>query len=136
MTDQVSLKEAYGGLACPAPPHAASTCPPRMSDGRAFTSYRQQCHSTATVNAASGRALSSNELRAFYTRNATRIIEQNRRAAQQHMGCSTCFDLDCSGTMLPELTVQEQGPRTAAFPTRDPAGLGMGRAAALSGPRK
>jgi hypothetical protein len=120
-----SLREAYGR--CAAPKQVASTCPPRMSDGRSFTSYRQQCHFLAMANAGNGAPLSSNQLRKYYTDNAERIMEQNRAAASQTMGCQTCFDLDCSGTMLPEHSVQVQTKRTASFPVQDKGGLGLGR---------
>lgn len=119
-----SLEEAY---ACSAPKQQASTCPPRMSDGRSFTSYRQHCYFTAAVNAERGAPMSSNELRKFYTHNAEKIMSENRQSAAQTMGCKTCFDLDCSGTMLPEQSRQVQGKRVATFAADDPDGLGMGR---------
>ena len=119
------LKEAYGS--CSAPKQVASTCPPRMSDGRSFTSYRQHCHFQAMANAGAGRPLNSNQLRKFFTQNAEKIMEDNRAAASQTMGCKTCFDLDCSGTMLPEKMMQVQTKRTVSFPVAEPMGLGMGR---------
>lgn len=120
-----ALEEAYGK--CSAPKQNASTCPPRMSDGRSFTSYRQHCYFTAAANASNGAPMSSNQLRKFFTDNAERLMEDNRKAASQTMGCRTCFDLDCSGTMLPEQSRQVQGKRIAEFATEYPGGLGMGR---------
>ena len=125
-----TLEEAYGR--CAGPKQIASTCPPRMSDGRAFTSYRQHCHFLAMANTGNGRPMSSNELRKFYTTKAEKIMEQNRAAAAQTMGCGTCFDLDCSGTMLPEQSRQVQTKRTATFPVENADGLGMGRAGMLA----
>ena len=112
---------------CSAPKQVASTCPPRMSDGRAFTSYRQHCYYTEMADAGYGGPMTSNQLRKFFTTNAENIMKQNRAAAAQAMGCSSCFDLDCSGTMLPELSTQVQNRRTASFPVTDPSGLGLGR---------
>ena len=120
-----SLQEAYGR--CAAPKQVASTCPPRMSDGRSFTSYRQHCHLQSMANASAGAPLNSNQLRKFLSTNAEKIMEDNRRAASQTMGCKTCFDLDCSGTMLPEHSIQVQTKRTAGFAIDDVDGLGMGR---------
>ncbi len=120
-----ALEEAYGQ--CSAPKQLASTCPPRMSDGRSFTSYRQHCYQTAVANAESGAPMSSNQLRRYFTVNAEKIMEDNRRAASQTMGCKTCFDLDCSGTMLPEHSRQLQGKRVPEFRIEEPRGLGMGR---------
>ncbi len=71
--------------------------------------------------------MSSNQLRRYFTVNAEKIMEDNRRAASQTMGCKTCFDLDCSGTMLPEHSRQLQGKRVPEFRIEEPRGLGMGR---------
>lgn len=120
-----ALEEVYG--ACAAPKQAASTCPPRMSDGRSFTSYRQHCYFTAAANAAAGAPMTSNQLRHWFTENAEKIMQDNARSAAQTMGCQTCFDLDCSGTMLPEHSTQVQGKRVASFPVNDAQGLGLGR---------
>jgi hypothetical protein len=98
-----------------------------MSDGRSFTSYRQHCHLQSMANASVGGALNSNQLRKFLSNNAEKIMEDNRRAASQTMGCKTCFDLDCSGTMLPEQSIQVQTKRTAGFVLDAPDGMGMGR---------
>lgn len=123
------LSEAFDmGNTCAPPAHAATTCPPRMSDGRAFTDYRQTCALTSEVNQTSGAPMSSNQMRAFFTQNAERIMDKNRAAAQRVMGCSDCYSLDCSGTMLPELSTQISGTRTVSFPVTEPMGLGLGRA--------
>ena len=123
------LVDAFGPEGTCAPPaHAATTCPPRMSDGRAFTDYRQTCALTAEVNRNAGASMSSNQMRAYFTTNAERIMDNSRAAAQRVMGCSDCFSLDCTGTMLPELSTQISGTRTVAFPVTEPMGLGLGRA--------
>ena len=116
------------GMTCSAPAHKATKCPPRMSDGRNFTDYRQTCAITSSINATVGRPLTSNEMRAFLTKHASDIMNQNLSAAQRTMGCEgTCYSLDCSGTMLPEQTMQHCGKRTCSFPTSEPMGLGLGR---------
>ena len=123
----MSYIEQRANFTCAPPAQAATTCPPRMSDGRAFTDYRQTCALTAEVDSNGVTPMSSNQMRAFFINNATKIMQGNREAAQRVMGCSDCYSLDCSGTMLPELSMQISGKRTVTFPVNDPMGLGVGR---------
>lgn len=108
-------------------------CPPRMSDGRNFTQYADRCAiSSAWRGGNAGSAttpMASNETRLHLIRNADKIMQQNRDAAERNNRCGSCFGLNESGTMLPELEMQICNKRTCSFPLNDNMGLGMGRKA-------
>jgi hypothetical protein len=71
--------------------------------------------------------MSSNESRIFLINNAEEIMRGNRDAAERNNNCGSCFGLNESGTMLPELEMQICNKRTCKFPMSDNQGLGMGR---------
>jgi len=103
-------------------------CPPRMSDGRSFTQYADRCSiSDAWRNSKSNAPLSSNESRMYLINNAEKIMQGNRDAAERNNNCGSCFGLNESGTMLPELEMQICNKRTCKFPMSDNRGLGLGR---------
>ncbi len=108
--------------------NAALNCPPRMSDGRSFTNYANRCSiSDVWRGKTTNMQMSSNDARKYLIANATSIMESNRDTAERNNNCGSCFGLNESGTMLPELEMQICNKRTCAFPINDNMGLGLGR---------
>lgn len=95
-------------------------CPPRMSDGRHYTSYNPRCY---TNFFALPEPLSSYDYRMYLTANAEKIIEANRAEAQKLNACAPCD----KNVGLPEQTIQVCDGRKCAFPVNEPTGLGLGR---------
>jgi hypothetical protein len=107
---------------------ADTSCPPRMSDGRSFTIYADRCTVSDVWRGGSPAApLASNASRQHLIENAEAIMAANRDAAERNNRCGSCFGLNESGTMLPELEMQICNKRTCSFPMSDNMGLGMGR---------
>lgn len=100
-------------------------CPPRMSDGRNFTRYIPGCE-------LSPPNMSSNQARAFMTKNALHLIDQERAMASRH-GCTQtgCFDLTSTGTALPQVSYMSCDKRTCSIVPGVPDGLGMGRRSSM-----
>ena len=64
-------------------------CAPKMQDGRSFTDYRANCTLDNMVSS-SNNIQSSYEYRLFLTRNAEKLMEQNRKVAYEKNGVSKC----------------------------------------------
>lgn len=96
-------------------------CPPRMSDGRQYTSYYPRC---ATNFYDLPKPLSSYDYRMFLTENAEKLMEKNRAQASADNYCGPCVK---PSTMLAEQSKQVCDGRTCAFPVNEPTGLGLGR---------
>jgi len=93
--------------------------PARMSDGRQFTDYRQNC--ILNNNISQGR--NSWEYRYFLTQNAVElqkkmIIDQEKKTA-----CTKCSD----NTVLSTNTVINCSPTGCSYQMNDPSGLGQYR---------
>ena len=98
-----------------------AACPPRMSDGRAFTKYTPGCELVPT-------GMTSNQARAHMIANAEDMIISNRKRAL-HDGCSggMCFDpAKTTGTAHPELAYMECDARTCRVVPGYAGGLGLG----------
>ena len=102
------------------------TAPPRMSDGRHFTEYREN----TKVNDLLGKdaeAKNSYEYRQFLINNAERIMDLNNKQAFLLNGVSECKKPYGSGTMLPEKEKQVCNLKTCEVVSNDPNGIGLGR---------
>ena len=79
--------------------NSSSSCPPRMSDGRLFTSYDNRC----TRNLKYAQAgVGSQDLRLFLINNGIKIMEQDRAAAAKVAFCAPCKTPWQVATMAPE----------------------------------
>ena len=102
------------------------TAPPRMSDGRHFTEYREN----TKVNDLLGKdaeAKNSYEYRQFLINNAERIMDLNNKQAFLLNGVSECKKPYGSGTMLPEKEKQVCNLKNCEVVSNDPNGIGLGR---------
>lgn len=110
-----------------------------MSDGRAFTDYRPRYFAYASEMAAVTSSpqyystpYSSYESRMYMQQNATQIIEQNRVAAEKHVG--TCKrPLIDPGTIPPEQYVVRCNTVSCQRFEVSPGGIGDGRQYATGG---
>ena len=96
--------------------------PPRMSDGRHFTDYRQNC----TLNYMLGkqnRITNSHDYRTFLTHNAHDLILLNRAFACE----KNCYN-SCGGkTMVDEQTIVKCNTSNCQVIDKNPDGIGQGR---------
>lgn len=91
-------------------------CPPRMDDGRLFTSYYPRCFTNLERK-------NSYDYRQYMINNAIDIMEKNR-----HMkSCGPCMKPFNIGTMLPEESIVKCDKNTCRVVINDPNGLGQGR---------
>ena len=107
-------------------------CPPRMSDGRAFTDYKPRCGvyeslTKLSQSASSQQPMNSYELRQYMIANAESIMQQNRTYVEQMNACGPCKQPYNVGTMLPEQSMVKCNTSTCSVSTNDPYGLGQGR---------
>lgn len=96
-------------------------CPPRMSDGRHFTDYRNTRYvnnMTRIQNDIQG----SYNYRVFLQNNARKLMKVNRRYNQQKNGCQSCSYKVKSQQPLTLCSYNSLGPQCAPY---DPNGLGM-----------
>ena len=92
--------------------------PARMSDGRMFTDFRQNCILNNTLSQGKG----SWEYRNFLIENSEKI-KQNLVAEQEKItACTKCSD----NTVLPVKTVLNCNPKGCNYEMNDPNGLGQG----------
>tara|TARA_Y100000590_G_C15659640_1_gene992060 strand:- start:1009 stop:1365 length:357 start_codon:yes stop_codon:yes gene_type:complete len=97
-------------------------CPSRMDDGRHFTEYRSSCFLN-NYTRFNNDIRNSYQYRLFLTRNAEKIMEQNKKLACDNQCCK-----DCNGqTMLPEESMVECNEFTCNVKANNPNGLGQGR---------
>ena len=93
--------------------------PARMSDGRQFTDYRQNCLLNNNMSQGKG----SWEYRTFLTQNAVELQKNMIMNQEQKTACSKCSD----NTVLPVNTVINCSPTGCNYQINDPNGLGQYR---------
>lgn len=93
--------------------------PARMSDGRAFTDYRQNC----LLNNNLSKGMGSWEYRDHLTQNADSLRNQFIKNQESITACSKCSD----NTVLPVKTIINCSPEGCNYILNDPNGLGQGR---------
>ncbi len=101
-------------------------CPPRMSDGRHFTDYSPVCDSNDKFRK-DNNLKSSFEQRMYLIRNASKIMENNKKYIEQKNGCKDCMKPYNVGTMLPESTMVKCNKESCDVEVVDITGLGQGR---------
>lgn len=101
-------------------------CPPRMSDGRAFTDYRPRCASMATSLAAT---YGNEQARSWMTTSAEHLIANARQLSLHKNSCNRCDTATMmNGDVVPESAVQICTAESCGVATsRVPGGLGLGR---------
>ena len=70
-------------------------CPPRMADGRHFTDYRANNFINSDVRYEQG-ILTGSQYRAYLTKNAVKLMNNNSQSAWSKNGCGPCKNL-CLG---------------------------------------
>lgn len=100
--------------------------PPRMADARHFTDYRPTCHVNNIIKS-NHNIMNSYEYRLFLTRNAEKLMEQNRKVAYQKNGVSQCKKPYNPGTMLEERDKVICNKHNCKVVPNNPRGLGRGR---------
>jgi len=100
--------------------------PPRMADARHFTDYRPICHVNNIIKS-DHNVMNSYEYRLFLTRNAEKIMDQNRNTAYQKNGVSQCKNPYIRGTMLEEKDKVVCNKHNCKVVPNNPNGLGRGR---------
>jgi len=93
--------------------------PARMSDGRQFTDYRQNC----ILNNALSQGKGSWEYRTFLTNNSIQIHDQMMTTLESQFACNSCTD----NTVLPVKTIQNCNAVGCNYTMNDPNGIGLGR---------
>ena len=93
--------------------------PARMSDGRQFTDYRQNC--ILNNNLAQGKG--SWEFRYFLTNSADKVRQTFLTNQEKITACTKCAD----NTVLPVKTILNCSPTGCNYQLNDANGLGQGR---------
>ena len=93
--------------------------PARMSDGRMFTDYRQNC----ILNNNISRGMGSWEYRNYLTNNANQVHQSFVSSLESKLKCNKCSD----NTVLPVKTILNCSPESCTYQMNDPNGLGQGR---------
>ncbi len=93
--------------------------PARMSDGRVFTDYRQNC----ILNNNISRGMGSWEYRNYLTNNASQVHQNMLSTIESKVKCGKCSD----NTVLPVKTILNCSPESCTYQMNDPNGLGQGR---------
>lgn len=101
------------------PDNMESDFPARMSDGRQFTDYRQNC--LLNNNIAQGKM--SWEYRYYLERNADEIHNMFLENDKSKYECKSCSD----NTLLPVQTIINCKPTGCTYSMNDPMGLGQDR---------
>ena len=102
------------------------SCPYRMQDGRGLTDYHTRCSQNQFLQMRT-KLPSSYDYRMYLTQNATSLMEEDRRKAWTENKCTPCYDVNESGTMLPEQSQVNCDGRLCQTTPGNPAGLGQGR---------
>jgi|TARA_R110002072_G_scaffold18158_1_gene68283 hypothetical protein len=92
--------------------------PARMSDGRQFTDYRQNCITNNEIS----QGMSSWEYRNFLTNNAGDIHKASIEKARAINECKSCSD----NTVLPVKNTINCGPTGCVYEMNDANGIGLG----------
>jgi len=93
--------------------------PARMSDGRMFTDYRQNC----LLNNGLAKGKGSWEYRNYLTENADQIRQMFIKEQEAITACTKCTD----NTVLPVKTIINCSAEGCHYGLNDPNGLGQGR---------
>ena len=93
--------------------------PARMSDGRQFTDYSQNC--LLNNNLSQGRG--SWEYRHYLTQNAVQIQQQMIQKVESATACTKCSD----NTVLAVKNIQHCTPTGCTYQLNDENGVGLGR---------
>ena len=93
--------------------------PARMSDGRIFTDYQQNC----LLNNGLAQGKGSWEYRNYLTTNGEDIRKQFIQKQESLTACTKCSD----NTVLPVKTILNCTPTGCNYKMNDPNGLGQGR---------
>jgi len=94
--------------------------PARMSDGRQFTDYRQNCLMNNNITGAKGSWLD----RYYLINNAEAVHSQMMSKVSAETKCTKCTD----NTVLPVRTIINCSPVGCSYKMNDPMGIGQGRA--------
>lgn len=92
--------------------------PARMSDGRQFTDYRQNCITTNNMTGAKSSWLD----RYYLQNNAIDLHNKMMVDQEQKTKCTKCPD----DTVLPVKTVINCTPLGCTYSMNDPSGIGQG----------
>ncbi len=92
--------------------------PARMSDGRQFTDYRQNC----LLNNNLSNGMGSWEYRQYLTANSVQVRESFMQKQVDQTACTKCSD----NTVLPIKTIINCSPTGCDYQLNDPNGLGIG----------
>tara|TARA_B100000575_G_C22709093_1_gene427773 strand:+ start:186 stop:515 length:330 start_codon:yes stop_codon:yes gene_type:complete len=92
--------------------------PARMSDGRQFTDYRQNCLLNNNLSNGAG----SWEYRQYLTINSDQIRNSFLQQQVSTTACTKCSD----NTVLPVKTIINCSPTGCDYQLNDPNGLGVG----------
>lgn len=93
--------------------------PARMSDGRQFTDYRQNCIMNNNVAMKNSSWLLRQEL----INNAENYMDNFQKIEENNNKCTTCRD----NTVLNIQNYQQCSPTGCTYKSYDPKGLGIGR---------
>lgn len=101
------------------------TCPPRMSDGRAFTDYRPRCASMSTSLAGT---YGNEQARSWLTNSAESLIANARQLSLHTNSCNQCNTATMiNGDVVPESAIQVCTAESCGISTSASRGLGLGR---------
>ena len=92
--------------------------PARMSDGRQFTDYRQNC----IINNNISKGMGSWEYRNYLTNNSNELRKTLLKHQEDITACKKCSD----NTVLPVKTIMNCSPTGCNYQMNDPNGLGLG----------
>ena len=92
--------------------------PARMSDGRQFTDYRQNC----IINNNISNGMGSWEYRNYLTNNSNELRQRLLQSQEDIMACNKCSD----NTVLPVKTIINCSATGCNYQMNDPNGLGLG----------
>jgi len=92
--------------------------PARMSDGRQFTDYRQNC----IINNNISKGMGSWEYRNYLTNNSNELRQILLKQQEDKTACNKCSD----NTVLPVKTIMNCSPTGCSYQMNDPNGLGLG----------
>ncbi len=98
-------------------------CASRMDDGRHFTDYRPRCllNNITRIN---NNIKNSYQYRLYLTRNASKIMEENKKKMCDKYCCNNC---DKPSTMLPEQNIVKCDKFTCYASVNNANGVGNGR---------
>jgi len=102
------------------------SCPYRMQDGRGFTDYHTRCSQNQFLMQRA-QLPSSYDYRMYLTQNALTLMDEQRHKSYTDNKCVPCYDVNESGTMLPEQSKVQCDGRVCQTTPGNQAGLGQGR---------